>query len=221
LWCTDIRDLVQLDGSWVYSICLIEGYARKIVAGMASPQQDLTAILQILFAALAEYGCPQAIVSDNGSVCRAGDSLAILRALDIEPLHIEQGKPWQNMIEAQFKVPLRLADCHFEPAQTLEVVHNQPAACIETFNTTPHWAHRTRADGQRTPVEVLGWLRGRVVEPQRLRELFGRTEFLRTINRYGFVSVQRFYLYAANGLARQRVSIWIYAGQLRIEYHKT
>lgn len=221
LWFTDIRYLVQLDGSWVYSICLIEGYSRKIVAGMASPHQDLTAIRQILFAALAEYGCPQAIVSDNGSVFRAGDYLAILRALEIEPLHIEQGKPWQNMIEAQFKVQLRLADFHFEQAQTLEDIQNQHAAFIETFNTTPHWAHRTRADGHRTPVEVLGWLRGRVVEPQRLRELFGRTEFLRTVNRYGFVSVQRFYLYAENGLARQRVSIWIYEGQLSIEYHQT
>jgi transposase InsO family protein len=221
LWFTDIRYLVQLDGSWVYSICLIEGYSRKIVAGMASPHQDLTAILQILFAALAEYGCPQAIVSDNGSVFRAGDYLAILRALDIEPLHIEQGKPWQNMIEAQFKVQLRLADFHFEQARTLEEVQNQHAAFIETFNTTSHWAHRTRADGHRTPVEVLGWLRGRVVEPQRLRELCGRTEFLRTVNHYGFVSVQRFYLYAENGLARQRVSIWIYEGQLSIEYHKT
>lgn len=221
LWFTDIRYLVQLDGSWVYSICLIEGYARKIVAGMASPHQDLPAILQILFAALAEYGCPQAIVSDNGSVFRAGDYLAILRALDIEPLHIEQGKPWQNMIEAQFKVQLRLADFHFEQAQTLEDVQNQHAAFIETFHTTSHWAHRTRADGHRTPVEVLGWLRGRVVEPQRLRELFGRTEFLRTVNHYGFVSVQRFYLYAENGLARQRVSIWIYEGHLSIEYHKT
>jgi putative transposase len=221
LWFTDIRYLVQLDGSWVYSICLIEGYSRKIVAGMASPHQDLTAILQILFAALAEYGCPQAIVSDNGSVFRAGDYLAILRALDIEPLHIEQGKPWQNMIEAQFKVQLRLADFHFEQARTLEDVQNQHAAFIETFNTTSHWAHRTRADGHRTPVEVLGWLRGRVVEPQRLRELFGRTEFLRTVNHYGFVSVQRFYLYAEHGLARQRVSIWIYEGQLRIEYQQT
>ena len=221
LWFTDIRYLVQLDGSWVYSIGLIEGYSRKIVAGMASPHQDLPAILQILFAALAAYGCPQAIVSDNGSVFRAGDYLAILRALDIEPLHIEQGKPWQNMIEAQCKVQLRLADFHFEQAQTLEDVQNQHAAFIETFNTTSHWAHRTRADGHRTPVEVLGWLRGRVVEPQRLRELFGRTEFLRTVNHYGFVSVQRFYLYAENGLARQRVSIWIYEGHLSIEYHKT
>jgi transposase InsO family protein len=221
LWFTDIRYLVQLDGSWVYSICLIEGYSRKIVAGMASPHQDLTAILQMLFAALSEYGCPQALVSDNGSVFTAGDYLAILRDLEIEPLHIEKGKPWQNLIEAQFKVQLRLADFHFEQAQTLEDVQNQHAAFIETFNTTPHWAHRTRADGHRTPVEVLGWLRGRAVEPQRLREVFGRTEFLRTVNRYGFVSVQRFYLYAENGLARQRVSIWIYEGQLQIEYQQT
>jgi putative transposase len=221
LWFTDIRYLVQLEGSWVYSICLIEGYSRKIVAGMASPHQDLTAILQILFAALAAYGCPHALVSDNGSVFTAKEYLAILGDLEIEPLHIEKGKPWQNMIEAQFKVQLRLADYHFEQAHTLEDVQNQHAAFIETFNTTPHWAHRRRADGQRTPVEVLGWLRGRVVEPQRLREIFGRTEFLRTVNRYGFVSVQRFYLYAEQGLARQRVSIWIYEGQLRIEYHQT
>jgi putative transposase len=221
LWFTDIRSLVQLEGSWVYSICITEGYSRKIVAGMASLHQDLTAILQILFAALAEYGCPHALVSDNGSVFTAKDYLAILRDLAIEPLHTEKGKPWQNMIEAQFKGQLRLADYHFEQAHTLEDVQNQHAAFIETFNTTPHWAHRTRADGHRTPVEVLGWLRGRVVEPQRLRELFGRTEFLRTVNRYGFVSVQRFYLYAEQGLARQRVSIWIYEGQLRIEDHKT
>ena len=179
---------------------------------MASPHQDLTAILQILFAALAEYGGPHALVSDNGSVFTAKDYLAILRDLAIEPLHIEKGKPWQNMIEAQLKVQLRLADYHFEQARTLEDVQHQHAAFIETFNTTPHWAHRTRADGHRTPVEVLGWLRGRGVEPQRLREIFGRTEFLRTVNRYGFVSVQRFYLYAEQGLARQRVSIWIYEG---------
>ena len=100
-------------------------------------------------------------------------------------------------------------------------MQNQHAAFIETFNTTPHWGHRQQAPGARTPVEVLGWLRGRAVDPKRLRQLFGRAEFLRTINRYGFVSVQRFYMYAESGLSRQRVSIWIYEGQLRIEYQKT
>jgi putative transposase len=221
MWFTDIRYLVQLEGCWVYSICIIEGYSRKILAGMVSPHQDLTAVLQILYAALAEYGCPQALVSDNGSVFTAGDYLAILRDLAIEPLHIEKGKPWQNLIEAQFKVQLRLADFKFEQAQTLGEVQNHHAGFIETFNTTAHWAHRQRDDGSRTPVDVLGWLRGRRVEPKRLQELFGRTGFLRTVNRYGFVSVQRFYLYAEDGLSRQRVSIWIYEGELSIEYHQT
>jgi hypothetical protein len=80
LWFTDIRYLVQLDGSWVYSLCIIAGYSRTIVAGMASPHHDLTAVLQMLFAALSASGCPQAVLSDNGSVCTAGDSLALLRA---------------------------------------------------------------------------------------------------------------------------------------------
>jgi putative transposase len=221
LWFTDIRYLVQLDGSWVYSICIIEGYSRRILAGMASPHQDLTAVMQILYAALVEYGCPQAIVSDNGSVFTANDYLAILRDLEIEPVHIEKGKPWQNLIEPQFKVQLRLADFKFEQAQTLDEVQNEHAAFIDTFHTTPHWEHRKRAHGHQSPMAVLGWLKARPIEAKRLRQLFGRTEFLRTVNRYGFVSVQRFYLYAENGLCRQPVSMWIYEGELSIAYQQT
>ena len=78
----------------------------------------LLLVLQMLFAALAAYGCPHALVSDNGSVFTAKDYLAILRDLEIEPLPIEQGNPWQNLIEAQCKVPLRLADFQFEHAQS-------------------------------------------------------------------------------------------------------
>ncbi len=85
---------------------------------MVSPHQDLTAILQMLYAALSEYGCPAALVSDNGSVFTAGPYLAILRDLGIEPLHIEKGKPWQNLIESQFKIQLRLLDCKAEQAKT-------------------------------------------------------------------------------------------------------
>src|SRR4030095_13804721 len=152
MWFTDLRSLVHLEGRWVYSICIIAGYSRTILAGMVSPHQDLTAVLQILYAALSEYGCPQALVSDNGSVFTAGDYLALLRDLEITPLHIEKGKPWQNLIEAQCKVQLRLADFKFEQAQTLGEVQHQHAAFIETFNTTPNWAHPTRAEGYRTHV---------------------------------------------------------------------
>jgi len=221
MWFTDIRYLVKLNGSWVYSICVMEGYSRKMLAGMVSEHQDLTSVLQILYVALAEYGCPEALVSDNGSVFTAGAYLSILKSLEIKALHIEKGKPWQNLIEAQFKVQLRLADFKFEQAQTLEAIQNEHAAFIDTFNTTRHYAHRRRADGYRTPVDVLGWLRGRRVEGKALRELFRRSEFLRTVNPYGFVSVQRFYIYAESGLSRKRVLIWIYEGELSIEYQRT
>jgi transposase InsO family protein len=210
-----------LDETWIYSLCVVEGYSRKIVAGMASRHQDLTAVLQLLYAAFSAYGCPHGMVADNGGVFRAHDYQAILHALEVEPKYIEKGKPWQNLIEAQFKVQLRLADFKFEHARTLEEVQVLHAAFIETFNTTPHWAHHEREDGRRTPVEVLGWVKGRRVDPDRLRRLVGEVQFLRTVNRYGFVSVQRFYLYAEDGLSRQRVAIWVYEGQLRIEYHET
>ena len=117
----------------------------------------------------------EGIVSDHGAVFRAHDYTAILRALEIEPTYIELRKPWQNLIEAQFKVQLRLADFKFEQAQTFEEIQALHAAFIETFNTTRHWAHQEREDGRRTPVDVLGWVRGRSVERARLRQLFGRS----------------------------------------------
>lgn len=221
LWFVDIRYLVKLDGHWVYSICILEGYSRTILAGMASYHQDLPALLQLLYAALSTYGCPEGIVSDHGAVFRAGDYVAILQALEIEPTYIELRKPWQNLIEAQFKVQLRLADFQFERAQTFEEIQMLHAAFVETFNTTRHWAHQERPDGRRTPAEVLGWVRGRAVEPERLRHLFGQVQFLRTVNTYGFISIHRFYIYAEAGLSRQRVSIWIADGRLQIAYRET
>jgi len=217
----DIRYLVKIEGHWVDSLCILEGYSRMILAGMASEHQDLPALLPLLCAALSTYGCPAGIVSDHGAVCQAYDYVAILKALEIEPKYIELRKPWQNLIEAQFKVQLRLADFKFEQAGTVEEVQRLHAAFIETFNTTRHGAHQDRADGRWTPVEVLGWVRGRVVDAERLRNLFGRVQFLRTVNPYGFVSIQRFYIYAEQGLSRQRVAVWIYEGQLRIEYRET
>jgi transposase InsO family protein len=221
LWFVDIRYLVKIEGRWVYSICILEGYSRKILAGMASEHQDLPALLQLLCAALSTYGCPEAIVSDHGAVFRAVDYVTMLKALEIEPKYIELRKPWQNLSEAQFKVQLRLADFKFEQAGTVDEIQRLHAAFIETFNTTRHGAHQDRADNRWTPVDVLGWVRGRAVDPERLRHLFGRVQFLRTVNPYGFVSIQRFYIYAEQGLSRQRVAVWSYEGQLRIEYRET
>lgn len=217
-WFIDLRYLVQFEGKWCYSICIIEGYSRTILAGAASEYQDLTAVLQVLLAALQEYGCPEAIISDNGSVFTAKRYKSILRALQIDPKLTEKGKPWQNLIEAQFGVQLRLADFNFEQAQTFSQVQDHHADFIRTFNHTAHHAHKIRADNRRTPTQVLAWVRGHLVEPAKLQRLFQQLQFTRTVNRYGFISIQRFFLYAEQGLSSQRVSIWILEGTLHVEY---
>ena len=102
---------------------------------MASEHQDLTAILQIPYAALSEYGAPEIIVSDNAKVFKANDYQHILTTLAIEPKYIEKGKPWQNLIEAQLKVQLRLADYQFEQAQSFAEIQTRHAEFVETFNT--------------------------------------------------------------------------------------
>jgi transposase InsO family protein len=104
-WFLDYRYLVRLgdgdDGHWVYSLCVIEGYSRKILAGLATEYQDTIAVLQLLSAALTEYGQPEGMVSDNGSVFTSDAYEGLLRDLGIAVCHIEKGKPWQDLIEAQ------------------------------------------------------------------------------------------------------------------------
>jgi hypothetical protein len=179
------------------------------------------AVLQSLHGALTTYGCPQGIVSDNGAVFRAYGYRRVLETLGITAHYIDKGRPWQNLIEAQFGVQRRLADAAFAQASDLEACQQAHAAFVETFNTTAHWAHRERADGLRTPTAVLGQARGQPVTEELRQRAFRQFQATRTVNAQGFVSIQRFYVYAERGLARQRVSVWLYDDTLRVDYAQT
>jgi hypothetical protein len=145
----------------------------------------------------------------------------ILAALGIQPLYIERGKPWQNLIETQFKIQLRLADHNFEQAQSLEELQDHHAEFVESFNQLPHGAHQNREDGRTSPQAVLEWVRGRLVDPSELDALFRHLQWSRLVNQHGFVSIQRFYLYAERGLTRRRVLIWFQDNQIQIAYRQT
>jgi transposase InsO family protein len=221
LWFIDIRYLVKLDTGWVYSLCVIEGYSRKILAGMASVHQDVLAVLQLLHAAITTYGRPDGIVSDNGSVFHAHAYQHVLQTLAIPAHYTEKGRPWQNLIEAQFGIQRRLSDAAFLHAASVDACVEAHAAFVETYNTTRHWAHRERDDGRHTPEAVLEWIRHRVIEPDAVQHAFRYLQVTRLVNQHGFVRLQRFLVYAERGLARRRVSIWVYDERLRVEYDQT
>jgi hypothetical protein len=188
---------------------------------MASAYQDSVAVIQLLKAALVEYGIPEAIVSDNGSVFTSEAYRGLLEGLGIEICYIEKGKPWENLIEAQFKIQLRLADAHFEQAQSFAEIQERHAQFVQTFNNTPHWAYQQRSDKLRTPAAVLGWVRGRKVTPEELQKAFRHLQVERVVTKAGYVRIQRFYIYAERGLARKRVSIWLYDSHLQIALAQT
>ena len=222
-WYIDFRYLVRIgeDRHWVYSLLILEGYSRKVLAGMVTEHQDVVAVLQLLNAALLEYGQPEGMVSDNGAVFTSDAYEGLLQVLGIEVCHIEKGKPWQDLIEAQFKVERRIGDALFERAGTFAEIQDAHAAFVETFNTTPHWAHKERADGLRPPVEVLGWMRGTAVAPDVLQRALRHLHVERVVNQRGYVSVQRFYIYAERGLSRTRVSVWLYDQRLHVAHRDT
>jgi len=188
---------------------------------MATEHQDTVAVLQLLSAALGEYGQPEGLVSDNGPVFTSDAYEGLLDALGIEVCHIEKGKPWQDLAEAQFKVQLRLSEVAFQQAEGFAEVQERHAAFVETFNTTPHWAHREREDGLRAPVEVLRWARGAAVDAAVLHRALRHLQVERVVNTRGYVSVQRFYIYAERGLSRTRVSVWLYDGRLEVAHRDT
>lgn len=220
-WFIDIRYLVRFEGRWVYSICIIEGLSRTILAGMASRHQDELAILQLLHAAFGDFGLPWGIVSDNGSVFTADAFMRVLDGLEIEPCPIESGQPWQNLIETQFNVQRRLADTKFMQAESFAEIEDLHAAFIQLFNTTRHWAHRDRTDDRSTPVAVLDGKLGRSVSPEQLHQVFRHLQFSRVINRHGNISIHRFYIYAERGLTQRRVTAWVFEDRLHVEYRQT
>lgn len=202
----------QLGGGNIYAISILENYSRAMVASAISRTQDTTAVLMVLYAAIREYGCPDGLVSDRGGVFRAKRLKTILRTLGITHHHIDPGQPWQNYIETNFNLQRRLADeaeHGFRAATTWDALLAAHAQWLERVNHEDHWAHRFRDDGCHSPVAVLAWVRGRIIDALSLRRIFHSVRFVRQLDQFGYVRFQHFRLYGEYGLAGQPVVLWL------------
>ena len=160
-------------GKPVYVISILENFSRALLASAISPRQDLTAYLIVLRAAVETHGAPEVLVSDGGGVFKAKHAQAIYaRARDRARQQIDRGQAWQNYIETHFNVMRRMADYHYARATTwaeLQAVHER---FFHDYNHQPHFAHRERTDGRRSPAAVLGWVQGAWCDPADLDRLF-------------------------------------------------
>jgi transposase InsO family protein len=219
VWCIDVRYLVKIDGHWLYSILLFDGYSRALVGAGCFDRQNLSRVVQVCRQAIAQWGAPEVVVSDNAGVFLALSPC--LQQLGIRWAPIARGHPWQNLAEGGFAIQRRMLDAYVTGCTDRATVYRQHAQFVQDYQFWGHWAHkRTDAQGRiyyRSLEVVLGSTRGRMVEPVRLRRVFRLRQQTRQVRPQGQIRRHNFGLFVDHGLSGQTVEVLIYDEALRIE----
>jgi hypothetical protein len=117
-----------------------------------------------------------------------------------------------------FNVQRRMADWHFARARTwadLVAAHDR---FVEDYNRQPHWAHKERPDGRRSPGEVLGWVSGVRYRDEELQRAFFASRFSRVLDALGYVRFRDWRIYGEEGLAKQEAALWLHEKTLTLEH---
>ncbi len=223
-WSADIRYIEEHllpDPKPVYVITVFENFSRSILASTISQTQNQWDFLSVLAEAIRHYGAPEALVTDGGGQFYSTQALQFYDMLGIRKERIDAGEPWQNYAETLFSIQRRLADYAFSNARTWPEIQQAHRTWWVNYNTEKHYAHQTRQDGRHSPSEVLRGVLGRTFpEEVRARALYA-TQFTRQIDRHGFVKFKHWKFYGERGLSGENVSVWIYEGNLKVEYQAT
>jgi transposase InsO family protein len=191
-WFIDGRQMdFALDGVKWWSILILEGYSRTILAGAMAPTEATWAALMVLYTACLRYGAPTFLVSDSGGAYTSDAFETVCRRLEIDHKTIvsTQGQSYLNWIETHFNIQRRLYDYQFSLARTPSDLEQRHQAFIERYNTTAHQGLLTDQRLPPIPVEVWGAAQGRRYPQEVLAEQFAHALFPRTTNRYGCVTL--------------------------------
>jgi transposase len=217
-WFIDGRQMdFALDGVKWWSLLILEGYSRTILAGALAPTEATWAALLVLYTACLRYGAPEVLISDSGGAYIANDFAAVCTRLQIDHRTIisTHGESYLNWIETHFNIQRRLYDYQFALTRTPAELEQRHQEFIQLYNTT---AHQGLLQDQRLPpipLEILGEAKGRLYPQDELTRKFVQAVFPRTTNQYGCVTLHSYHFYVEEGLPHTRVLLWVYGEQLR------
>jgi transposase InsO family protein len=220
-WFIDGRRMdFALDGVRWWSLIILEGYSRTILAGAMAPSEATWVALMVLYTACLRYGVPDTLISDSGGAYTSNDFEAVCTRLQIrhEPIESTKGESYKNLVETHFNIQRRLYDYQFSLARTPAELEQRHQAFIQTYNTTAHQGLLKDRRLPPIPVEVLGTARGRIYTPEELARHFAQAVVPRTTNRYGCVTLHSYHFYVEEGLPQTRVLLWVAGERLRAAF---
>jgi hypothetical protein len=211
-----IKGLLEKD--YGISPLLLEGRSRTILAGSLTTEQEVGVILHVYFQALLRWEDGKNVVSDHGGQFTSHAFQGVNKKLGVNHILYEKGRPWRDLIESQFGIQARLGEYRWQQCKTIEEAIDFHRELICLHNRLPHWAHRLRNDGKKSPLEVLGEARGKEIEPVDLQRAFGQRYCQRKTDADGFVRIGRWKIYVEEGLPRAPVQLSYWNRRLRVEH---
>jgi transposase/transposase InsO family protein len=217
-WFIDGRMMdFEIDGVRWWSIIVLDGYSRTMLAGAVAPSEASWVALTVLFTACRRYGAPQYLVSDKGGAFISDVFEAVCRRLDIDHKTItgKDGESYKNLIETHFNIQRRLYDYQFSLSRTPIEFEQAHRRFLELYNSTAHQGLLKEKFQPPIPLQVLSEAKGRLYTVEELERKFSRALFPRTTNRYGCVTLHSYHFYVEEGLPRTKVLLWVYGQELR------
>ena len=206
-----------LEGVKWWSLIVLDGYSRTMLAGAVAPTEASWVALMALYTACLRYGVPKALISDSGGAFTSNEFEAVCTRLQIDhkPMESTKGESYLNWMEAHFNVQRRWYDYQFALTTTPAEFERAHQAFMDLYNTTAHQGLLQDQFDPPIPLHVLGEAKGRMSTPDELTRNFSRALFPRTTNQHGCVTLHSYHFYIEAGIPKTQVLLWVYGEQLR------
>ena len=217
-WFIDGRIMdFALEGEKWWSLIVLDGYSRTMLAGAVAPSEASWVALMVLYTACLRYGAPAHLISDKGGAFISAEVEAVCTRLGIDHQTITstQGESYMNLMETHFKIQRRLYDYPFSLTRTPLEFEQAHQDFLQLYTTTAHQGLLHEKFQPPIPLAVLGEAKGRLYTPDALERRFTRALFPRTTTRDGCVTLHRYHFYVEEGLPQTQVLLWVYGQALR------
>jgi transposase len=154
-WFIDGRMMdFALEGIRWWSLIILDGYSRTMLAGAVAPTEASWGALMVLYTACLHYGAPETLISDSGGAFTSRAFEAVLARLQIhhETIESTKGESYQNWMVT---VERRIAPPPAVPERGVIVSSHPAPQCRDAWHAygaggrlhTPAFSHRGSVHG--------------------------------------------------------------------------
>ncbi len=153
-----------LDGVKWWSLIVLDGSSRTMLAGAVAPSEASWVALMVLYMACVRYGAPAHVISDTGGAYISGEFEAVCTRLGIDhhTMVSTQGESSMNLMETHGNIQRRLYDSQCALTQTPLECEQAHQRFLQLYNTTAPQGLLQEKCAPPIPLAVLGQAQGRL-----------------------------------------------------------